>query len=64
MINLVKLLSEWSWDRFDHLMDQAGTNQVELVPSMLLGMDWDQQIEEENGPVLQALEHLMCLYRV
>ena len=64
MINLVKLLPEWSWDGFDQVMDQAGTNRVELVPSMLLGMDWDQQIEEENGPVQQALVRLMQRYKV
>jgi sugar phosphate isomerase/epimerase len=64
MINLVKLMPEWSWDAFDQVMDQAGTNRVELVPSMLLGMDWDQQIEEENGPVQQALERLMERYTV
>ena len=64
MINLVKLLPEWSWDGFDQVMAQAGTNQVELVPSMLLGMDWDQQIGEENGPVQQALVRLMQRYKV
>lgn len=64
MINLVKLMPEWSWDGFDQVMDQAGTNRVELVPSMLLGMDWDQQIEEENGPVQQALVRLMQRYKV
>lgn len=64
MINLVKLLPEWSWDGFDQVMDQAGTNRVELVPSMLMGMDWDQQTEEENGPVQQALVRLMQRYKV
>jgi sugar phosphate isomerase/epimerase len=64
MINLVKLMPEWSWDGFDQVMAQAGTNRVELVPSMLLGMDWDQQIEEENGPVQQALVRLMQRYKV
>jgi len=64
MINLVKLMPEWSWDGFDQVMAQAGTNRVELVPSMLLGMDWDQQIEEEKGPVRQALVRLMQRYKV
>jgi hypothetical protein len=64
MINLVKLMPEWSWDGFDQVMAQAGTNRVELVPSMLLGMDWDQHIEEENGPVQQALVRLMQRYKV
>jgi hypothetical protein len=64
MINLVKLMPEWSWDGFDQVMAQAGTNRVELVPSMLLGMDWDQQIEEENGSVQQALVRLMQRYKV
>ena len=64
MINLVKLMPEWSWDAFDQVMDQAGTNRVELVPSMLLGIDWDQQIEEENGPAQQALVRLLQRYKV
>ena len=64
MINLVKLMPEWSWDSFDQVMGQAGTNRVELVPSMLLGIDWDQQIEEEDGPVQQALVRLLQRYKV
>jgi hypothetical protein len=64
MINLVKLMPEWSWDAFDQVMVQAGTNRVELVPSMLLGIDWDQQIEEENGPAQQALVRLLQRYKV
>jgi len=64
MINLVKLLPEWSWAGFDQVMAQAGTHRVELVPSMLLGMDWDQQIEEANGPVQLALERLLQGYTV
>lgn len=59
MINLVKLLPEWSWDGFDQVMAQAGTTRVELVPSMVLGVDWDQQIEAQAGPVQQALEQLL-----
>lgn len=64
MINLVKLMPEWSWDAFDEVMAQAGSNRVELVPSMMLGMDWDQQIEDENGSVQQALVSLMQRYKV
>ena len=64
MINLVKLMPEWSWDGFDQVMAQVGTTRVELVPSMLLGMEWDQQIEGEYGPVQQALERLMRRYTV
>jgi len=64
MINMVKLLPEWSWDGFDQIMSQTCTRRVELVPSMLLGMDWDQQIDEQYGPVQQALERLMEQYTV
>lgn len=64
MINLVKLLPEWSWDGFDQVMAQACTDRVELVPSMLLGMDWDQQIDGQYGPVQQALKRLMERYTV
>lgn len=64
MINLVNLMPEWCWDTFDNVMAQAGTNRVELVPSMMLGMNWDEQIYEENGPVQQALRRLMNQYSV
>jgi hypothetical protein len=64
MINLVKLLPEWSWEVFDQVMAQAGTNRVELVPSMIFGVDWDQQINDEKGPVRQALERLLEHYKV
>ena len=59
MINLVKLMPDWSWNGFDQLMSQAATNRVELVPSMVLGLDWDQHIEVQGGHVQLALEHLM-----
>jgi hypothetical protein len=64
MINLVKLLPEWSWNGFDQVMAQACTDRVELVPSMLLGMDWDQQIDGQYGAVHQAMERLMERYTV
>jgi len=64
MINLVKLMPEWSWDGFDQVMAQAGTNRVELVPSMLLGMHWDQCIADEKGTIRQSLERLMQQYTV
>jgi sugar phosphate isomerase/epimerase len=64
MINLVQLLPEWSWAGFDQVMAQAGTNRVELVPSMILGGDWDQQIGEQSGVVRQALERLLEQYTV
>jgi hypothetical protein len=59
MINLVKLLPEWSWEGFDQVMAQAGTTRVELVPSMVLGVDWDRQIEAQAGPVHLAMEQLL-----
>ena len=37
---------------------------MELVPTMLLGMDWDQQIEEDSGTVQQALVRLMHRYKL
>lgn len=59
MINLVKLLPEWNWEGFDQVMAQAGTTRVELVPSMVLGEDWDQHITKQEGPVQEALEQLL-----
>jgi sugar phosphate isomerase/epimerase len=59
MINLVKLLPEWNWDGFDEVIAQAGTTRVELVPSMVLGVDWDQYITKQDGPVQEALEQLL-----
>ena len=64
MINLLKLIPEWSWDGFDRVMAQAGTSKVELVPSMLLGMGWDQEIEAEQGHIQQALDQLMQRFTV
>jgi hypothetical protein len=64
MMNLVKLLPEWSWEGFDQVMAQAGTTRVELVPSMCLGMDWDQQIEHQPAPVQKALQRLIQRYTV
>lgn len=64
MINLVKLMPKWSWDGFDQVMIQAGTTKVELVPSMLLGMDWDEQIERGDHAFQNALERFMQRYTV
>mgnify|MGYP006278487291 CR=1 FL=1 len=64
MINLVKLLPDWSWPGFDQVMAQTGTNRVELVPSMVLGVDWDLQIGAQSGPVQNALERLLKQYEV
>ena len=64
MINLVSLMPEWSWDGFDQVMAEAGTTRVELVPSMVLGENWDQQIEAPGGAVQQALQQLLRRYSV
>lgn len=64
MINLVKLMPEWNWHSFDQVMYQAGTNRVELVPSMLMGIDWDKKIEAVNGPIQQAIKRMMQQYSV
>jgi hypothetical protein len=62
MVNLINLMPEWSWQRFDEIMNQAQTKNVELVPGMVLGAEWDQYITKEtlenpghprdNGPVI------------
>ena len=64
MINLVKLLPDWSWDGFDQVMAQAATTRIELVPSMVLGLDWDQQIGVQGSHVQRALDRLMQQYTV
>jgi hypothetical protein len=64
MMNLVKLLAEWSWDGFDQLMSEVGTMRVEVVPSFCFGMDWDQKIEDQSTSVYKNLEYLRKHYTV
>lgn len=64
MINLVQILPDWSWVGFDRVMAKAETNRVELVPSMVLGMDWDQCIGAETGPIQDAVDRLVKFYTV
>ena len=64
MMNLVKLLPDWSWDGFDRVMAKAGTSRVELVPSMVLGVDWDQHIYAKGDPVQEQLQLLIKRYTV
>jgi hypothetical protein len=58
MINLVQLMPQWSWEKFDQVIAKAGTSSVELIPSMVLGFNWDQQLDAVNGPTRLALEQL------
>lgn len=64
MINLVRLMPDWCWHRFDQVMATASTARVELVPSMVLGVDWDHQIDTHGGTVRHALDHLLERYAV
>ena len=57
MVNLVKLMPEWNWQQFDQIMRLAGTTHVELVPGMVLGPQWDQQINEPSA----CTDHLAIL---
>lgn len=41
MINCVRLMPSWDQTVFDHIMKRAQTQALELVPSMILGNDWD-----------------------
>ena len=63
MVNLVKLMPEWNWQEFNRIMNQVGTKQVELVPGMVLGSDWDQQINKPSA-CRDALTLLMDSYIV
>lgn len=64
MMNLVKLFAEWSWDRFEQVMSEVGTMRVEMVPSICLGMDWDQEIEDQTTTVYKNVKHLTKYYTV
>jgi len=50
MINTLGIMPEWSWHSFDEIMIQAETNSVELVPSVLLGSDWDLHFCDHTEP--------------
>ena len=55
MINLFNLMEVWDFEAFQVLMDRAQTSQVELVPSLLLGPDWDVREEPGSWHSLQQL---------
>jgi len=63
MVNLVKLLPEWNWQQFDRIMIKADTRRVELVPGMVLGSDWDREIDQPSA-CRDALAQLMSGYTV
>jgi hypothetical protein len=63
MVNLINLMPEWSWQRFDEIMNQAQTKNVELVPGMVLGAEWDQYITKTSA-ASEALAQLMDCYTV
>lgn len=63
MVNLVKLMPEWNRQKFDRFMLIADTRRVELVPGMILGSDWDRQIDQSSA-CRDALAHLMSGYTV
>ncbi len=41
MVNLLQLIPAWDFHEFTTIMTRSGTDRVELVPSLLLGEDWD-----------------------
>jgi len=55
MINLVNLIEASNFSEFAVIMARAGTKAVELVPSMLLGPDWDDCDEITSLENLRAL---------
>jgi hypothetical protein len=63
MINLIKLMPEWNWPQFDEIMSKAQTKNVELVPGMVLGPEWDQYITQPSA-ASDALALLMNSYSV
>jgi sugar phosphate isomerase/epimerase len=61
MINLVNLVDASNFGEFAVIMARAGTKAVELVPSMLLGPDWDDCDEIKS---LENLHALAASYQV
>ena len=64
MINLVKLMPSWDWDVFDQILAQTGLSSVELVPSLLLGPNWDKFPDLVTSDSCYLLEKLTQRYKV
>jgi len=63
MVNLINLMPVWNWQQFDEIMSQAQTRNVELVPGMVLGSEWDKNISQPSA-TSDALELLTNSYSV
>lgn len=63
MVNLINLMPEWNWPLFDEIMKQAQTKHIELVPGMLLGSEWEKEINQPSA-ASKALALLMSSYTV
>jgi hypothetical protein len=63
MVNLINLMPEWNWLLFDEIMRQAQTKHIELVPGMLLGSEWEKEINQPSA-ASKALALMMSSYTV
>jgi hypothetical protein len=60
MINFVRLVDQWNFTAVERIMKIVGTQRLELVPSMLLGVDWDLQDFEDS----QVFQEFARIYEV
>lgn len=56
MINLIQLFDGWNLDKFESVLGIAQTRRIELVPSMILGSDWDLRDDASTWSSLQVLK--------
>ena len=64
MINFVKIMPAWDWDYFNEIMSMTQTKCVELVPSMLLGSEWDDICFEKSNKYTSILDKFLSYYKV
>ena len=64
MINYVKIEPKWQLDLFKALMIMAETEWVELVPSLLLGADWENTIHNPSGISRTILKEFLSNFTI
>jgi hypothetical protein len=58
MINFVRQIDQWNFTAVAKILQPIGTQRLELVPSMLLGLEWDSINDLENSDVLKIFTSL------
>ena len=64
MINCVRMMPSWDQVVFDRIMTRAQTKTIELVPSMILGNDWDQLLLNTYSELPSQLTNVLHKYKV